>query len=149
MNPSARRARRLLRSARRGPWGNGKSSLFKATKPVYSEDGTVEYYKLVTDPWYVNRDGLYKVGSWHTDSLHRLLGYRCVGPKARQVWLKDWVKDGKWEIGHVLSTCCGWGNEEGYGGQPQPHAFTSGSVPPEPNPNWRRVVKQKRHRRKR
>ena len=86
MNARTRRARRILRSARRGPWGNGRNSLSNAMKPVYGDDGTISHCHLETDPWYTDRKGYYRTGSYRGSNL---------GPKIRQRWLKEVEKSAR------------------------------------------------------
>jgi hypothetical protein len=111
------------------------------------------HYRLVADPWYTDRKGFYRPGSWVPDGLTKLFmeidHTNGGGPKARQLWLKDWEKNGQWEVGHALSDCCGWGNDESHGDVPPVYPFVSGSVPPQPNPAWRRIARQRRRRRSR
>lgn len=155
-SPSARRASRLLRSARRGPWGKGRNTLTGGMEPVYAVDENgrehICHYRLVTDPWYVNRTGFYRAGSQSPTKRCRLIGcnkghHLSRGSKAKQRWLKDIELAGRWDVQHALSDCCGWGNDDGHGAEPEPYPFVSGSVPPQPVVWKGRIVRQRRGRR--
>lgn len=106
MNTRTRRARRILRSARRGPWGKGRRALNNALQPVYGKDGTILHYKLVRDPWHTSRRGWYHSG--HGASMRT---------KAAQRWAKAIDLCARWDADHTLSDCCGWGMPE-YGHDP-------------------------------
>lgn len=117
MNARTRRARRILRTARRGPWGKGRNALKNAMKPVYAEDGKIMHWELVDDPWYTRRRGdLYHPGLYYMQrsSLRTNGLWRPLGPKSRQKWLKEIEKGAIWDMEHALSDCCGWGKEEVY-----------------------------------
>lgn len=153
MKPSLRRAERLLRSSRRGPWGKGRNALTNAMQPVYELNGDgkpyIKHYRLVTDPWYVNRTGFYKPESFEVCCCAPDCGHSVLGPKSRQRWLKEHVKLGQWDVDHALSHCCGWGNDEGHGGEPSVYPFIGGMVPPRRRTLNRVIIKQRRRSRNR
>lgn len=117
MNARTRRARRILRSARRGPWGKGRNGLINAMQPVHGTDGEIHHYTIVTDPWYTCRRGYYRSGNYRMLSSCVLSTWPWrppFGPKSRQTWLKSVAKSAQWDMDHALSDCCGWGKEEVY-----------------------------------
>jgi hypothetical protein len=120
MNARTRHARRILRTTRRGPWGKGRNAINNSMQPVYGADGEIMHYRLVNDPWYTRRSGLYRPGKGIS---HRT--------KAAQVWRKAHEKSARWDVGHALSDCCGWGNGEAHH---DPFAYVGSLVPPRPAP---------------